>query len=74
MSHDGIQDMLGETCIELFDHGNTYMRAINKQLDTRVKSMRSEKAHESAFRVASVECHRHDVTIPELVNSTPLIH
>jgi hypothetical protein len=63
--------MLAETCLELFDHGNTYMRTIKKQLDARLKSMRSEKAHEPAFRVASVECFRHDVAISELESSIP---
>ncbi len=67
VSQASVLQILQETCMELFDYGNSYMRTIKKQLETRMKSQHFERTNEAEFRVSIQESRREDVTIRELV-------
>ncbi len=70
ISESSVLKILPETCMELFDYGNTYMRTIKKQLETRMKSQHFEKTNDAELRFAIQESRREDVTIRELVISS----
>lgn len=67
VTQDSVQHVLPEMCLEMFDHGNTYMRAIKKQIDTRIKALQAEKSCDPEFQQASLQCFREDITMRELV-------